>query len=98
MTVRQLLANLDSAELTEWRAFDRIEPMGEYRADLRAGIVSATVANYGPRDLREPRKASDFMPFLERPEDQPILLADPDAQSELILGAFGNCQIIRKAA
>ena len=98
MTVRQLLANLDSAELTEWIAFDRMEPIGEFRADLRAGIVASAVANYGGRDIREARKPSDFMPFLERPEERPLLLPDPNAQAELILGAFGNCQIVRKAA
>jgi hypothetical protein len=98
MTVRQLLASLDSAELTEWQAFDRMEPIGEFRADLRAGIVASTVANYGGRDIREARKPSDFMPFLERPEEKPLLLPDADAQAELILGAFGNCNIVRKAA
>lgn len=98
MTVRQMLANLDAAELTEWLAFDRIEPIGEPRADLRAGIIAATVANFGAHELREPRKPSDFMPLLERPEEKPVLLADPDAQAELILGAFGNCHIVRKAA
>lgn len=98
MTVRQLLANLDSAELTEWVAFDHMEPIGEFRADLRAGIVAATVANYGGRDIRVPRKPSDFMPFIEREEETPMLLDDPNAQAELILGAFGNCNIIRKAA
>lgn len=98
MTVRQLLASLDSAELTEWMAFDRMEPIGEFRADLRAGIIASTVANYGGRDIREARKPSDFMPLLERPEEKPMLLADPNAQAELILGAFGNCHIDRKAA
>ncbi|WP_050865136.1 phage tail assembly protein T [Burkholderia pseudomallei] len=93
-----MLANLDSAELTEWVAFDRMEPIGEFRADLRAGIVAATVANYGGRDIRVPRKPSDFMPLIEREEERPLLLTDPNAQAELILGAFGNCHIIRKAA
>ncbi|CAJ8906256.1 Uncharacterised protein [Burkholderia pseudomallei] len=98
MTVRQLLANIDSKELTEWLAYDRMEPIGEFRADLRAGIIAATMANYGGRDIRVPRKPSDFMPLLEREEEKPLLLADPNAQAELILGAFGNCNIIRKAA
>ncbi|CAK0237767.1 Uncharacterised protein [Burkholderia pseudomallei] len=98
MTVRQLLANLDSEELTEWVAFDRMEPMGEFRADLRAGIIAATVANYGGRDIRVPRKPSDFMPLIEREAEKPLLLDDPNAQAELILGAFGNCNIVRKAA
>ncbi|WP_157131226.1 phage tail assembly protein T [Burkholderia pseudomallei] len=84
-----MLANLDSTELTEWLAFDHMEPIGEHRADLRAGIVAATIG--GGRPL-------DYMPFQQAKPEGPTLLPDPDAQAELILGAFGNCQIIRKAA
>ncbi|MHB9836848.1 phage tail assembly protein T [Paraburkholderia terrae] len=88
MTVRQLLANLDSAELSEWMAFNQIEPFGEARADLRAGIIASTVAGGAP---------IDYMPFQKRRQEEtgPLLLADPDAQSELILGAFRNVPIIR---
>lgn len=85
MTVRQLLANLDSHELTEWMAFERIEALGEARADLRAGIIAAAVGNHGNRTLQKPYRARDFMPYLERPEDKPILLDDPEKQSALIL-------------
>ncbi|MBK3333557.1 hypothetical protein GA845_00735 [Burkholderia pseudomallei] len=65
---------------------------------MRAGIIASTVANYGGRDIRVPRKPSDFMPLLEHEEEKPLLLDDPNAQAELILGAFGNCTINRKAA
>ncbi|WP_246216892.1 DUF4035 domain-containing protein [Paraburkholderia panacisoli] len=92
--MRQLLANLDSAELTEWLAYDRIDPFGQSRADLRAGIVAATVANYGNRELRERAKPSNFMAFIEREPERPILLPDSEAQSALILSAVFN----RKAA
>jgi hypothetical protein len=86
MTVRQLLANLDAAELTEWLAFNQIEPIGEPRADLRAGIIASAVANYGPRDLPTPAQPSVFMPFLERHDEpeRPVLLNDADEQSALI--------------
>ncbi|WP_236674309.1 DUF4035 domain-containing protein [Paraburkholderia hospita] len=97
MTVRQLLANLDSAELTEWMAFNSIEPFGEARADLRAGIIASTVANHGSVAMKKPVPPIDYMPFQQRPQEEtgPMLLADPDAQSELILGAFKNVPIIR---
>lgn len=90
MTVRQLLANIDSEELTEWMAFDRLESIGEVRADLRAGIIAAAVGNHGNRDLPKPYKAIDFMPFVERPEEKPVLLASKDEQSALILKMVFN--------
>lgn len=85
MTVRQLLASLDSSELTEWMAFDSIEAIGETRADLRAGIVAAATANHGSRNIPKPYKASDFMPYLKQPEEKPVLLNDKEKQSALIM-------------
>lgn len=43
-----MLAGMTSAQVTEWMAFYALEHLGEeadFRADLRAGIVAATVAN-----------------------------------------------------
>ena len=91
MTVKQLLSVIDSDELTEWMAFDRLEPLGEARADLRAGIIAAAVGNHGYLRPDKPYQASDFMPFLKREADAPILLSDPDKQSNLILSSvFGR--------
>lgn len=94
MTVKQLLASLDSAELTEWMAFNNIEAIGEARADLRAGIVASTVANHGTRVIREPYRPRDFMPYVVQPgtsdEDAPILDTNPDRQSALILRGVFN--------
>lgn len=90
MTVRQLLASLDSAELTEWMAFDRLDPFGESRADLRAGIIASAAANHGYRDIKTPYQPGDFMPYLKR-SDEPVLLDDPDKQAALILSdVFGR--------
>lgn len=82
----QLLRELDSAELTEWMAYEQMEPFGETRADLRAGIVASTVANHGMAELKRPARPSDYMPFIEKQDSsQPVLLDDPDKQSQLIL-------------
>ena len=61
MTVAELLARIDSAELTEWMAYSQIEPFGEERADLRAGIVASTTANVWSGKGKS-FKPSDFMP------------------------------------
>lgn len=63
MTVQQLLHQMDSRELTEWMAYYSIEPWGEERGDLRAGIISATVANRGRGKGEKAHKPEDFMPF-----------------------------------
>jgi hypothetical protein len=90
MTVKQLLASLDSRELTEWAAFDAIETIGEARADLRAGIVASAAANHGYRDIPKPYKPADFMPFLEHDEDKPVLMRNRNEQSALILRMVFN--------
>lgn len=68
MTVGELLARVTSAELTEWLAFAEVEPFGEERADLRAGIVASTVAaGYVGKGKRAPGP-QDFMPKFGRRE------------------------------
>lgn len=91
--MRQLLAEIDSEELTEWIAFERIEPFGSPMEDFRAGQVCSTVANYAGKvrsDEAPPAQPGDFMPALRPPSERkpdsqgPVLLADPAAQSQLL--------------
>lgn len=56
--MRELLRRIDSRELQEWQAYYELEPFGEERGDLRAGIVAATVANAN----RNPKKTKPFKP------------------------------------
>jgi hypothetical protein len=65
MTVRELLARTDSRELAEWQAYFRLEPFGEARADLRAGIIASTVANVHRDPRRRPLTTRDFMPAFD---------------------------------
>ena len=58
----ELQARMSSAEFAEYLAFHSIEPIGEERSDLRAGIIAATVAGaHGSR-----AKPIDFMPFTKQ--------------------------------
>lgn len=70
MTVAEMLARIDSRELTEWMAYAAIEPFGEERADLRAGIIAATIANANrdPKKQPKPFQPEAFMPFREKRE------------------------------
>lgn len=43
--MEELLARVSSRELSEWRAYDTLEPIGERRGDYRAALVASTMAN-----------------------------------------------------
>jgi Protein of unknown function (DUF4035) len=60
--VRELLGRLSSAEIGEWLAYYELEPFGEWRADLRAGIIASTVFNMNRGEHAAPARAADFMP------------------------------------
>lgn len=90
MTVGDLLARISSAELTEWMAFDAIDPFGDERADLRAGVIAAVTANHSFAPPSKPKRPSDYMLFSDQKEPEPVLLADPEEQARLIKRAvFG---------
>lgn len=83
--------------MTEWQAYYDLEPFGDIRADLRAGIVSSTIANV-MGDQKQLTSPADFMPLLksrtvgEVPDDGRIVLsdADPNVQAALVLAnVFG---------
>lgn len=79
-----MLDQISSSELSEWMAFDAIDPFGEARADLRAGIVASSVVNHGMSPPKTPTKPVDFMPFVKSANDGPITLADPVKHGKLI--------------
>jgi hypothetical protein len=66
--VRQLLAEIDARELTEWMAYDALDPIGDERGDWRAGIIAATVANRHRNKGETVHKPSDFVPRFGEPE------------------------------
>lgn len=66
-TPRELIQSCTSAELTELFAFDALEPVGEPRADFRAGLIAATLANVNRAADADPYQPQDFMPLAEGP-------------------------------
>lgn len=76
MTVRGMLARMDSRELAEWMAYHNVEPFGYERDDLSRGIIASVIANANRDAKRRPRpyRPSEFMPFSEpapEPEQSP---------------------------
>lgn len=101
MTVGELLARVSSRELSEWMEYARMEPFGEERADLRAGIIASTTANLYRKKGKKPLQPQDFMPkFGEAAADREGVVpaearqARPSAEMlktvELLNAAFGG--------
>jgi hypothetical protein len=59
MTVRELLARIDSAELSEWIAFDRVCPLPD--GWTQTGVIASTMANLWTTGGRR-YKPADFAP------------------------------------
>lgn len=71
MSPSEVLNKHTSREMTEWMIYLSLEPSGEERADLRAGIVACTIANSVRGKGTKPTKPQDFMPkFDNRVEEQ----------------------------
>lgn len=66
-----MLRELTARQYLEWLAFYGIDPWGEQRADLRAGIVAATMSNRWRGKHEEAAEPVDFMPFRQEPEQTP---------------------------
>jgi len=90
MPVSELLTRISSRELTEWIAYAELDPFGEWRADLRAGIVASTMANTArdPKRRAKAWTAQDFMPQFERKE--PKSWEDQLSMVEMLNRAFGG--------
>lgn len=67
--VDAMLAGLTTRQFLGWQHYAAVEPFGEERADLRAGIISATIANVFAGKSRS-FKPADFMPRFTRPVRQ----------------------------
>lgn len=75
-----LLEQITSEQLSEWEAYNRMEPIGEYRRDYRIAALSSLVYNFassfGGKGKRKIAQIKDFMFFLE---DEPP--KEPEQQS-----------------
>lgn len=80
-----MLSEISSHTLSEWMAYARLEPWGEDRADLRAGIIASTMANSMRGKKGKPFKPQDFMPKFE-PEDEEATAAMLMAKMRAALG------------
>ena len=85
MTVRELLARIDSHELGEWMEYYKSDPFGTARSDLHAGIIAATIANVNRGKNTQSYQPSDFMPLQEKPKQE-----ESEMQEVMNIMAGGN--------
>lgn len=58
-----MLADMDSAEITEWMAYEQISgPLGPERIDVLASIMAATTANTARGKGQSAKEPKDFLP------------------------------------
>ena len=93
-TLQELRSVLSYREFLDWCVYYEVEPWGEPRADLRAGIVASTIANYAGKQRAEgrpPATPADFLPYLDRPPveisptDQPLTDDELAAWADAVL-------------
>lgn len=83
-TLGELGESMSSEEFNLWLTLYEEEPWDESRADFRAGIISATIANWAGMVRRENAPEAvpaDYMPFmglLGEPEQAPEQDREPD--------------------
>lgn len=68
MTVEELLARMSGRELTEWMAYDRIDPFGSERDDLRAGSLASPLVNLWLAKGETRTRPSDWIMKFDPPE------------------------------
>ena len=70
-------------------AYERIEPFGEDRGDLRAGIVASTIANAHRSKGKRAFKPSEFMPEFGK-ECEPQTWQEMKEIARMLNLAFGG--------
>lgn len=77
---------MSSAEFLEWMVYYGLEPFGELRGDLRAGVIASTIANVHRDKKSKSFKPSDFLLFSETgQESQP---ETPEEQKQAVINLF----------
>lgn len=84
LPVRVMLSQMSALDIAEYQALESIDgPMGEMRADLRAGIVASALVNHSMSPPKTPTKPLDFMPFARKTRP-PIQLGNAVEHAKLL--------------
>jgi hypothetical protein len=80
-----LTAQLTARQLNEWKAFASLEPIGEYRQELRHGQMMHLLHSAHFKADRE-IKPVDFMNFFDPPPEKKLT---PEEIESALTGIFG---------
>ena len=95
-TPHELLAAVDSQDITEMMAFERLEPFGSLHLEAVVGRLCAAVVNMQLSKGAESLSAIDFMPALrsavsgyaDRLPQKPMTADERSAAIDRLLGKF----------
>ncbi len=76
---------MSGREFLEWQVYHSLYPLGERRADLRAGIIASVIANTQRGPDTPAYHPFDFVPKFDVVEEEEI---DEDASIELTQNIF----------
>ena len=82
------MAGMTARQFRELELFHSIEPLGEYRSELRHGSLMALHANINRDDelKPEPFTADDFMNFVEKVDERQLSEEELEAEFQKIFG------------
>ena len=67
----ELLQRCDSRELSEWQAFDAVDPIGHMRTDYSVAMMMCMYANGNRQRGSKAHTVQEFMPFMpEKTEEE----------------------------
>lgn len=92
-----LLDDLTVDQVSEWRAYNQLEPVGEYRRDYMEGQILAMIQNiaqsvYGKKGKRRTSQPEDYIPWgadLRKPV-KASQLQSPQEIKDLFMGLKKN--------
>jgi hypothetical protein len=60
-TAKELEETIDPEEWREWQGFNLLQPFGDQRNDVAAGVIASTIANSNRSKSSTPFSINDFM-------------------------------------
>ncbi len=90
-----MLDDLTADQVTEWAAYNELEPVGEYHRDYMHGQLMALIHNlaqsiYGKKGKRKTVRPEDFLPWMDRaaehsPQSKSKVQQSPDDIKSLFM-------------
>ena len=90
MSVARAQREVSHREFLEWQIFERIEPFGEHRADLRAAMNACVMANAWKGKGAKTFTIDDFMLTFEEKEPRAVGTKELRAKLRAYIAGFAG--------